>query len=59
MNETIKTLIERRSCRAYEDRQISEEELKTILEAGTFAPPSAAAFIAVNTSASLISPSDV
>lgn len=38
MNETIKTLIERRSCRAYENKQIGETELKTILEAGTYAP---------------------
>ena len=38
MNETVKTLIERRSCRAYEEKQIGEAELKTILEAGTYAP---------------------
>lgn len=38
MNETIKTLIERRSCRAYEEKQVGEAELKTILEAGTYAP---------------------
>ena len=38
MNETIKNLLERRSCRAYEDRQITDAELDTILEAGTYAP---------------------
>ena len=38
MNETIKSLIERRSCRAYQEKQITDEELKTILEAGTYAP---------------------
>ena len=38
MNETVKTLIERRSCRAYEEKQIGDAELKTILEAGTYAP---------------------
>lgn len=27
MNETIKNLIERRACRAYEDRQITDAEL--------------------------------
>ena len=37
MNGTVKDLIERRSCRAYEERQISEEQLDTILEAGTYA----------------------
>ena len=38
MNETIKDLIERRSCRAYEEKQITDAELDTILKAGTFAP---------------------
>lgn len=38
MNETMQTLIERRSCRAYESRQIPDDALNAILEAGTFAP---------------------
>lgn len=38
MNETIRNLMERRSCRAYENRPISDDELNVILEAGTYAP---------------------
>jgi nitroreductase len=38
MNETIKTLLNRRSIRAYKEEQLKEEELKTILEAGQYAP---------------------
>lgn len=38
MNETLKTLKNRRSVRAYRKEQIREEELKQILEAGTYAP---------------------
>lgn len=38
MNETIKNLIERRSCRSYESKQITDEQLDAILEAGTYAP---------------------
>ena len=38
MNETIKSLKTRRSIRKFRDEQISDDELKTILEAGTFAP---------------------
>lgn len=38
MNETIRNLKERRSVRAYRPEQISEEQLQTILEAGTYAP---------------------
>ncbi|MGM9974540.1 MAG: nitroreductase family protein [Clostridiaceae bacterium] len=38
MSETIKTLITRRSIRAYKEEQIKEEELAFILEAGKFAP---------------------
>lgn len=37
MNETIKTLIERRSCRAYTNKQVEEEALREILCAGTYA----------------------
>ena len=35
MNDTIRNLKERRSVRAYRNEQISEEQLQTILEAGT------------------------
>ena len=35
--EIIKT---RRSCRQYKSEQITDEELKAVLEAGTYAPTS-------------------
>ena len=38
MNETIKNLIERRSCRKYKSEQIKDEELNLILKAGEYAP---------------------
>lgn len=38
MNDTLKTLLARRSIRKYKEEQISEEELMTILEAGQYAP---------------------
>ena len=37
-NETINTLIKRRSVRSYKDEQITKEELDTVLEAGLYAP---------------------
>ena len=37
MNEVIKCLVERRSCRAYKEEQIKNEELDQILKAGTYA----------------------
>jgi nitroreductase len=37
VNETLKTLIERRSCRSYKSDPIPAEVLDQILEAGTFA----------------------
>lgn len=39
-NETIETLKKRRSCRAYKPVQITDEELDTVLDAGTWAPTS-------------------
>lgn len=36
-NETLETLKNRRSCRAYKPDQITEEELSAVLEAGTYA----------------------
>ena len=36
-NETIQTIRSRRSCRAYEPRQITDAELNAVLEAGTYA----------------------
>ncbi len=36
-NETLHTLETRRSCRAYEPRQITDAELDAVLEAGTYA----------------------
>lgn len=38
MNETIENLKTRRSIRKFTDEQISNEDLKTILETGTYAP---------------------
>ena len=38
MNETIKNLVERRSCRKYSSTQIKEEELNSVLKAGEYAP---------------------
>ena len=38
MNDVIKTILERRSVRAYTDRQLQQEDLDLILEAGRFAP---------------------
>ena len=37
MNETIKVLESRRSCRKFKPDMIKDEELKTIVHAGTFA----------------------
>lgn len=38
MNDVIKTILSRRSVRAYTDKQISREDLDLILEAGRYAP---------------------
>ncbi len=38
MNETLKVLESRRSCRCFKQQMISEEELNQILKAGTYAP---------------------
>ncbi|OPX81204.1 MAG: FMN reductase (NAD(P)H) [Pelotomaculum sp. PtaB.Bin013] len=38
MNETMNTILNRRSIRAYQQEQIKNEELNTILEAGRYAP---------------------
>ncbi len=38
MNETIQTILKRRSIRAYQARQIREEELQEILLSGQYAP---------------------
>ena len=37
MNETMQTMLRRRSCRSYTDEQIREEDLEQILLAGTYA----------------------
>ena len=41
MNETIKTLLARRSIRKFKPEQVKEEELNAILEAGMYAPSGA------------------
>lgn len=38
MKETLIDLKNRRSCRKYEAQQITEDELNTVLEIGTYAP---------------------
>ncbi|MGO9014072.1 MAG: nitroreductase family protein [Dissulfurispiraceae bacterium] len=38
MNETLRSILNRRSNRAFLAEQIKEEELKTIIEAGIYAP---------------------
>ncbi|MCD7893956.1 MAG: nitroreductase family protein [Erysipelotrichaceae bacterium] len=38
MNETLKVMASRYSCRSYENNPITEEELKIILNAGLLAP---------------------
>ena len=38
MNENIKNLVERRSCRKYSSTQIKEDELNSVLKAGEYAP---------------------
>ena len=37
-NEVLRAIEARRSCRSYEDRQISAEELSAVTRAGTWAP---------------------
>ena len=37
MNETMQTLLNRRSCRSYKAEQIREEDLQQILQAGMYA----------------------
>lgn len=41
MNETLKTIKQRRSIRSFKDEQIKEEELQAVLEAGLCAPSAA------------------
>lgn len=41
MNETIKTLLERRSIRKFKPEQIKDQELNAVLEAGKYAPSAA------------------
>ena len=38
MNETLKTLEERRSCRNFKPDMITDEELNAVIKAGTYAP---------------------
>ena len=54
MNETLKIISQRRSCRAYQAKPLKDEELKAILDAGIQAPSSmnkqlCEAFAVVNT----------
>ena len=36
-NETLKTIHSRRSCRAYQDRQVDRDSLDTVIDAGLWA----------------------
>lgn len=38
MNEVLENIKTRRSCRSYSKKQVTDEELKAVLEAGTYAP---------------------
>lgn len=38
MNETLETILERRSIRSYQQKQISEQELDSVLQAAEYAP---------------------
>jgi nitroreductase len=38
VNEILQTLKKRRSIRQFQDKQVSEADLRTVLEAGTYAP---------------------
>ena len=38
MNETIQTILHRRSIRRFEAKQLEEETLQQILQAGLYAP---------------------
>lgn len=38
MNETLKTLTERRSIRSFSDKQVPREDIEKILQAGLYAP---------------------
>ncbi len=39
MNDTLKVLESRRSCRNFDsDKMVSEEDIQAIIEAGTYAP---------------------
>jgi len=38
MNETIKTMLARKSCRSFKNEQITDDELKIVVEAGLAAP---------------------
>ena len=37
MNETLKVLKERRSCQSFKPDMVKEDDLKAIIEAGTYA----------------------
>lgn len=38
MNETINTMLTRRSIRSFEDKQVNEADIEQIVEAGLYAP---------------------
>ena len=38
MNETLKVLETRRSCRKFKPDMITDDELKSVIKAGTYAP---------------------
>ena len=38
MNEAVKNLLTRRSCRSYKPEQIKKDELETVLKIASYAP---------------------
>lgn len=38
MNDTLKTILDRRSCKNYKDQEVEIELIEKIVEAGTYAP---------------------
>ena len=45
MNETLKVLETRRSCRSFKPDMVNKEELDAIIKAGTYAEPRKANYV--------------
>lgn len=55
-NEIINALLTRRSVRSYKPQQVTDDELRTVLETGTYAPTSMGRGVA---SSNLVIPTEV